>query len=196
MTKHKDKESTIQANEALVKIFDDLLENEAWESSQVLKVSAKKLLALRDEAAALLAQAKQEDSSEKQVQNDFMDTQGLVPLYVLVYQSGNAPIHKWHERICTLVTHYVGLPIFRTEAALKKMLRQRKNPDNYGYVEVWVAEHQILNKSSNQGEDSMDDLVVLHGRAIALDHIRWFCDGKNYFHFDSDRGLIQLEAKP
>jgi hypothetical protein len=192
---NKKKDSLVEVNEELIEVFDDLLAQEGWDANRVLKVSAKKIAALREEAAVLLKQA---TSNTKQVSTDFImveDKADFISLYVLLYQAEGTSLDKWHDRVATLVKHHVSLPIYREEKTVQKVLRNKKNRNNYGYVEVLVPEDRIHERLSGQKDTEGHELIALHGDAIKKDHIRWFCDGKKYYVFDAKEGFQLLDNK-
>ena len=189
------KEDLVKANEDLVKIFDDLLAQDGWDANQVLKVSAKKIASLRDEAAVLLKQATRKEKQDSDVFRMIEDKTGFIPLYVLLYQAQGTSLEKWHERVVSLVKHHVSLPIYCEEKLVQKVLRNKNNRNNYGYVEVLVQENRIHERLSGQKDTHGHALLALHGDAIQKDHIRWFCDGAQYYAFDAVKGFQLIDDK-
>jgi intracellular multiplication protein IcmQ len=179
-----EKDRLVEINKTLVKTLDDLLASEEWMSSPVLKVSAKKLQSFRDQAQALLDKAAHEvrvvDEGPKMIE----DKEGFIRLYVLMFQSEGRDLLKWHARIKTLGAHQVSLPIYSDKNTVMMALRGKNNPSNYGYVEVLIDETKINQKLAGQQDSQGHELVAVHAGAIRLDHIRWFCDGKDYYSFD------------
>ncbi len=197
MTKPVDnnnKDNLTEINASLVKVLDDLLSKDDWQASQVLKVSAKKIQALRDEAQALLDKHTQQSTENKAVIKMLGDKEGFAPCYILLYQAQKATtLDKWHERIMSLKKHHVNLPVYEHEATLKKTLKNKKNRDHYGYVEVLVNTDKINHKAVTQYDIEGNVLLALHGDAIALDHVRWFSDGRTRYAFDVDLGFESLD---
>ncbi len=183
------KNNLVKINEDLVKIFDHLLASDEWEASSVLKLSAKKISGLRDQAVQLLAQATEELPQADDTIKMIEDKEGFTALYVLIYQTKGLSLDKWHGRVVSLAQHQVGLPIYRDENTVKKILRNKDNRNNYGYVEVLVEESKIFSSSSWQKDAEGYDLVALHANAILADHIRWFCDGRKYYAFAANSEL-------
>lgn len=191
---YDEKDHLVEVNRNLIKIFDDLLATDEWQASQVLKVSAKRLQALRDEAETLLKQATsavEEGSGDIEM---MPEKKGYSAVYVLLYQTKGLSLDAWHERIMSLRTYQVSLPVYRNLKNLKKVLRHKSNPDNYGYIEALVPETMIVNSAVVLKDALGQELTRLREDAIKLDHIRWFSDGQNTWAFAPNRPLQLLDG--
>lgn len=183
-----DKQEEIERYSKVHTILNDLLDSTDWSRGAVLKVSEKKIKAMRDEVMGHIKQLEKHLKQETLFQPVQVNSDES-PIYVVMYLSRGVSLENWYQRIMSLPSHSVGLPIFTSSKAAKKYMRSKTNVDNHGVVEVMVK------KSVLEGAVSGEEVKQLPGGAIRVDRIRSFDDGKHAYWFMPKSPLTKIESE-
>jgi Dot/Icm secretion system protein IcmQ len=156
----------------LIKIFDDLLEEDGWGSSFLLKVAQKRLL----KARASLQEMKDfcVDESSKSVQALLTGDQMLV--YVSLHQASGSNLVMWEQMLKVLSACSLGRPIYSCEEDAKKAVDSRPDVKKEAYVEVVVDKSAVLSISEDKvpRDHNGVKLLTLHQGAINTKGVRRF----------------------
>ncbi len=135
---------TIEVNETLIKVIEDIIKNyDAWDASLLLKSIHSDLNNRQHEAQSLIKQAKKILEKEKEKKSSHLK-HDMICIYISLYQSGEGDLKKWRRLLMNLEKSSVGRPIYRKESDVKKLIRTHRNLLHEGYAVVTVSKDSIL----------------------------------------------------
>lgn len=161
--------------ERLISIFDDVLAEEGWESSFLLRVSKKRLLKAREHLV-----------KEREMQKHLspsLDGRASLPLeagqvkvYISLYQAGGHNLVLWEQMLKVLGSCSLGRPIYYDESALRAMISARPDAKKEAYVEVVISSDFIIDMSQAKQPKDINGipLITLKSGAITASAIRRF----------------------
>lgn len=170
-----------RVTEELLQVLSTLVDNGQWDASLFLRVSKKRLVALRDEAQALLADLHEESQSSeiKVVQGEHQ-----VTVYIGLHLGGEAPSNaRWEAMLGTLGAYAVGRPVYSEEAHAEAALRAKGSSERDGYAAIVINKDGILPVPAEQlRTDRLGHaLLTLRVGAIHSENIvKWVCNGHTY----------------
>ena len=170
-----------QVTEELLAILSNLLGSGNWDASLFLKVSKKRLLALRDEAQALLTELQAPDVKLDQYQ--VHKKVGHRAVYMGLHLGGVANLARWEHMLQTLSAYSVGRPVYAEEDHAKASLRAKKSSENDAYAEIFIDEKAILpvQKEQMPHDRLQQPLLTLKMGAIYAENIaRFVCNDQTY----------------
>jgi Dot/Icm secretion system protein IcmQ len=179
MSDSRDKDEHVA--EELLGILSNLLDSGNWDASLFLKVSKKRLLALRDEAQTLLTELQSPDAKVDPYQ--VRKKVGHCAVYMGLHLGGVAHMARWEHMLQTLSAYSVGRPVYPEEDHAKASLRAKKGSENDAYAEIFIDENAILPVQKEQipHDRLQQPLLTLKMGAIYAENIaRFVCNDKTY----------------
>jgi intracellular multiplication protein IcmQ len=180
MSDQHDKDEHV--TEELLAILSNLLDSGNWDASLFLKVSKKRLLALREEAQALLSDLQTASLSEEK-QPAVHKKAGQCSIYMGLHLGGAVQMARWEHMLQTLSAYSVGRPVYAEEAHAKAALHAKLGRENDAYVEIVIDETAILPVPEDKmPKDRLQQpLLTLKMGAIYAENIaRFVCSGHTY----------------
>jgi Dot/Icm secretion system protein IcmQ len=184
-----------QISQELIDILSNLLDEGDWDASLFLKVSKKRLVALREEAQSLLKQFQPEPVQQLADEQKAV-TEGEREVFISLYLGGEATIKRWEQVLKTLGAYSVGRPVYTDEDHARSVLRGRGDRENDAYAAIIVSNSSILPvKKNKQSVDRQGNpLLTLRMGAIQTENITKFVCSKKAYRFDNaQQRLIQSD---
>lgn len=186
------KHDQIEINQALIKVFDDLLEKGDWESTLFLRVSGERIKKLRQQAQVLLDSGAKASEGEENVFN----TEGYTLVYVSLFHVSGGDLKRWQYHLKSLDSYALSRPVYQREADVQKMIRSRPAPENEAYVAVWIKNEGILERTGDQAKQDRGGhpLFTLKAGAFKNSHIEKFVHNALDYSFDGNRLIERINA--
>lgn len=186
----------IDLNKKLLHEIKTSIETGPWEQGLLFQNIKKKLQDIYDkyqaqylssvEAATHLSGVVQEAAKEITV------PEGYVELFVSIYNSAGENILAWEKIIKNLVNQFVPRPIYRSEDAIRTLIRSKINKSNEGYIAVWVGETKLIEIPGGKAlQDKFgNQLFLIKDRSINAENIKRFMHGSGRYKY-KDKKLIR-----
>ena len=168
----------------LIKVFDDLLEEDGWDSSFLLQVSKKRLVKARD---ALLGSLQQQQSESKEHVEVAELSSEQILVYVSLYHYGGSSLFFWESMLKVLSSCSLGRPIYSKEEDVRRAIDSRADLKKEGYVELVILKSDLLSLPKEKASCDANgvDLLLVKPDAIDASSVRFFV------HSNKDKYLWQ-----
>ena len=143
--------------------LNQLLKNDAWEKSFLLKKKKDKLTELLlDYENALQSMKTGALSDGESVGIKLPDIKpGESLVYIALYQSNGKDLMRWQVSMHAIESCSFGRPIYESEDQVKQLITSNGAKDSDGYVEVVVPEDGIIRSSPGRNMvDKLDQPIV------------------------------------
>ena len=174
---------TVEINQELIKILDDLLVQGEWESSLFLQVTSKRLQKLRGEAKELLEKVNKNESGRKQAISHF-GNDGYTNVYLSLYQSDGANFSKWQQLINNLANFSMSRPVYAKEELVQRAIKNKLDPMKEGYVIVRVRNDSIIHEKTSAEDRLGNPLLTLREKSVRLENVMGFVHNKKRYELE------------
>lgn len=199
MTDQEDKNNETELPKIISKvkkIFSDVLAVGDWESSIFLKNSAVKIRELQNrvEEIAQGKIAKNQVAAAGKVDRQGELAQGMMKVFVLLYQVDGTNIGGWYKTIKSLQEYNVTRPVYKDESYAEEFIRSKvSNVERNGYVAVYVNEKDLY--ETGTADRLGHQLFTLRENAIVLGNVVEFVHAnKNRYKMGEDE-LVLLDQE-
>lgn len=164
-------------NLEILNALDEAIEKGPWSNNLFFEAAGKKLIEIRErfKKEARLSDA---DSVNKTstIADRIAQRAGSIEVYILLYNANGADMKKWAHTISTISAHAVNRPIYRKKEEVLGAMRSVMQPQNVGYIKIYVHEKDIFQLEPDQmPKDRLGNpLLVLNESAINPDNITQF----------------------
>jgi Dot/Icm secretion system protein IcmQ len=180
----------------LKKIFSDVLAVGDWESSIFLKNAAAKIRELQNRLEKI-DQGKiveNQVAAAGKVDQQGELAQGVIKVFVLLYQVDGTNIEWWYKTIKSLQEYNVTRPVYKDESYAEEFIRSKvSNVERNGYVAVYVNEKDLYKTGT---ADSLGhQLFTLRENAIVLENVIEFVHANKNRYKMGEGELILLDQE-
>lgn len=182
----KNDELTKQQVDAVLKAFDNAIEQGPWDESNFLKVIGKNLRGLRDNFVSQI-NLSESDSSDASayLANQIALRHGQQKVYIQLYSSDGKNLHSWEWIVANLPRQMISRPIYADEEDVKEIIKTKDNKANEAYVAIYIGQNDILQVSADKVP--VDKLgkprIFLKDGTLKLDNIDYFVHEANRYQY-------------
>ena len=183
-------ELTKQQVDALLKAFDDALEQGPWAASGFLQVIGRRLLEIRngfanrmDASSQRTADAAASIASRMALRSD------QKKIYIVLYSFDGSNLKSWERIVTNLPRQIISRPIYSEEDDVVAIIKTKENKINEAYVSIYINESDILQMPSDKLPlDKLGkQLLTLKDRSLKLDNIDCFVHQSGRYQFSQGR---------
>ncbi len=185
-------EELVDINRKLVNLLDKLLDDGSWDASPLLRISAKQIQKVRDEAKSLLDSTKLITETEEMIDSNALP-EGHAFVYVYMFLSDGDKLERWRQLILSLPGHTLSRPTYLNERDVINRIKARGSRKQEGYVKIVVKDENIIKGYAGRGEHDPygNELITVKEGSITKEHILEFVHANSFkYKFRNDQ-LIQ-----
>ncbi|KPJ67471.1 MAG: hypothetical protein AMJ43_04235 [Coxiella sp. DG_40] len=157
-----------EGSRKLISILDELLSNNDWESSLLLRAAKKHLNALKDEAKQIADSFK---ISEQHEDIDVSLQEGYIKVYISLYQTEGAKLKIWHDMLKSLSEYSTNRPVYRDEEQVRMAIRSKPDMQRHAYAVVTIPENGIIHFEKPAVDRLGHELLTLKDNVIETKNI-------------------------
>lgn len=188
----KNKLSEKQINVVLDSLRE-LVEQGPWHKSAFLRVIGKKLQKIQDNFIERVGGARQHTALQSLAQHA-QPARGTTQkeIFIGLYSSDGTNLQSWEQILQNLPRQAISRPVYAKEADIQKIVKEKKNRINEGYVVMYVNQQAILPTPLDKTpKDKFGTvLLTLRDKALSLDNIVRFVHATGVYAYRKGR-LIQ-----
>lgn len=177
-------------------IFTQILANENWQSTPLLKLYHGKLSQLVEEfatSANILGNNLQvEENKPEEDRAAFFKSKNMQLVYIYLYTSDGKSLEAWARLVHNLPRNYISRAIYEDEYDAQSAALITPVLFNAGYAAVWVDKNLI--NAPNEGEELKDKLgkplLSLKDKAVNLQNLEYFWN--NFMIYNWNNGALQF----
>jgi hypothetical protein len=177
------REKLISVIERLTKV----LNRGDWSSRMVLKVSHRRLSAIKDKLEALINKPV---SKEAALKNALRPDQ--IYVYLSIFQQDGSDLKGWSYQLSMLQSIAVGRAIYQQQDQVEAYVRSRPDPSKEAYVKLRIQKSSILSDESRDANGFA--LLRIRRLAIQPNCIERFVTGKGDHYLWRDGYLELVES--
>lgn len=177
----------------LISILDELLNNNDWESSLLLRTAKKHLNALKDEAKQITDSFKISEQHEDVVSSL---KEGHIKVYISLYQTEGTKLKIWHDMLKSLSEHSVSRPVYKDEEQVRTAIRSKPDMQRHAYVVVAIPENGIIHFEKPAVDRLGQELLTLKDGVIETRNIIEFVHAnEKRYKFRNDMLVLDTREK-
>jgi intracellular multiplication protein IcmQ len=163
----EDKKASIE----LIKILDNLLDSNDWESSLLLRTTKKHLGALREEAKQIAD--KLNDNVEVKLANQVKTAlkPDQIKIYISLYQAEGANLQAWQKMLKSLANYSITRPVYENEEHVREVIRTKPDMQRHAYAVVAISKNSIIHLEKPSVDQFSHELLSLKEGAVQLQNI-------------------------
>ena len=160
----------------LIQVFDDVLQEDGWDSSFLLQVAQKRLLKAREK----LDKVRRESSVKSGARHDALPEDQML-VYVSLYQALGGNLNIWEQMLKVLASCSLGRPIYASEDIVRQAIESRPDLMKEAYVEVMIPKSGILILQDDKALKDVNgnDLLSLHPGVVNPLGVKRFVHANN-----------------
>jgi intracellular multiplication protein IcmQ len=178
-------------------LFKQMLANENWQSTPLLKLYHSKLAKLAEEYAAsahiLENNAPVEVSKPEEDRHAIFQAKNMQLVYIYLYTSDGKSLDAWGRLVYNLPRNYISRPIYEDEYDVQSAALITPILSNAGYAAVWVDKDAII-RLTEEGEEIKDKLgrplLTLKDKAVNMQNMEFFWN--NFMLYDWKNGALKF----
>lgn len=183
-------ELTKQQVDALLKAFDDALEQGPWAASGFLQVIGRSLLEIRNGFANRMDASSQKNAdAAASIANQMALRSDQKKIYIVLYSFEGSNLKSWERIVSNLPRQIISRPIYSEEEDVIAIIKTKENKINEAYVSIYINESDILQMPSDKLPlDKLGKkLLTLKDRSLKLDNIDCFVHQSGRYQFSQGR---------
>jgi intracellular multiplication protein IcmQ len=174
--------------------YREMLSNEHWQDSPMLKLLHEKLSKVIDEfddligiAHSVKADHETEDSFDRAAH---FKSQDMQLIFIYLYTSEGKMLDAWERVLSNISKQYISRPIYASEEDAQGAAQFSPILINAGYVAVWVKKSALIEEDdAHQIKDKLGKrLISLKDRSVNLENMEYFWN--NYMLYDWKDGKL------
>ncbi len=183
-----------EITDQVAKLLKDLLATGNWEASLFLRTAYKKIYELYEEALSLSAQLGKNTTPEFEKVHQERLNQGLVLVYISIYQSDPLNLSKWETTLKSIREYSITRPVYGQQDHVEEAIRSKPGAINEGFVTVYIKKEDIIPPyAGKKVEDRWGhELLTLRDGSLLPSNILEFVhQGKKY---EFKNGKLSLKS--
>ena len=183
-------ELTKQQVDALLKAFDDALEQGPWAASGFLQVIGRSLLEIRNGFANRMDASSQRNAdAAASIASRMALRSDQKKIYIVLYSFDGSNLKSWERIVTNLPRQIISRPIYSEEDDVVAIIKTKENKINEAYVSIYINESDILQMPSDKLPlDKLGkQLLTLKDRSLKLDNIDCFVHQSGRYQFSQGR---------
>lgn len=133
-----------EITDKVAELLKDLLATGNWEASLFLRTAYKKIYELYEEALFLSAQLGKSTAPEFEKIHQEKLNQGLVLVYISLYQSDPLNLTKWENTLKSIREYTITRPVYAQQDHVEEAIRSKQGAINEGFVTVYIKKEDII----------------------------------------------------
>lgn len=190
---HRSADDHLALARAIVDAVDHVLEQQAWEQSQFIRVTLKPLKEIRAQAQYILDQQSTLSSaaSGSVQQRELAADECYV--YMLLFQARGEQLSHWLPQLHAIERHLVARPIYQTEAAVEKLIRQKGNMTSEAYVKFIIKQSAIQSGrfETMRSDRNGSPLLTIQPGSVSADDIVEFVHQGRHYNYSAGKLILQ-----
>ncbi len=180
----------LELTEAIITTIDNIIAAGDWEDSLFLRSNIKPLRQLKEEVLqtrkTLLEQQGMMEIQPYQV------TEDEVKVYISLYQADGDNLPGWEAQLASIDCYMAGRPVYKSEADIKKAIRQKLLQTSEAYAVVVIKQSQLIEnrfeavKTDRYGHE----LVTLEAGIVDADKVIEFVHLGRLYHYRKNRLVL------
>lgn len=183
----------LEATSKLVSLLDELLKDDDWESSLLLRTTKKHLVALRDEAKQIVDKLSGGADLEANLQVSSSLEKDHIKIYISLYQSEGSNIKAWQRMLKSLANYSISRPVYNDEEQVREMIRSKPEIQRHAYAIVAIPQNGIIHLEKPTVDKFNHELLTLKEGAVQLKNIIEFVHANEKRYVFRDDKLILLK---
>jgi intracellular multiplication protein IcmQ len=183
-------DSSKQKIEIAINAMNALIEKDAWQSSNFLKMLNKNLREARDH---FIEQVNGSNEVKTKISSTLANRvalrAGQQEVYVSLYSIDGGNLQSWERILHNLPHQMISRPIYADESYIKSMISNKENKNNEAYVSIYISQADLLPMQVEKVP--MDKLgqpmLMLKDNALKLQNINLFVHQSGIYHYENGR---------
>lgn len=184
----------LQLTEAIIATVERVMAAGDWQASSFMRNLAEPLQELARKAQET------ESQLQRARQHDAQAAQALQPdeckIYISLYQAEGHDLKKWEAQLRSVEAYLVGRPIYKNEADVRSMIRQKLVGVSEAYAVAVVPQKAIMANdfSAKKTDRNGFELLTVEPTVVGPENVIEFVHLNKRYHFSKQR-LQMMDAE-